>query len=207
METCSVPECDEPVKGHGWCNKHYLRFRRTGNPLGMRPIGRPRVDRSELPRGWVQDQTGQWWYYDAKQRYAGEERVCQTCGKTFPFKVAMARFQPGHFCSRVCANKADRPSRRVARSGSRYRYINDQGYVVLYEPHSEGNRKRILEHRKVMSEQLGRPLERHETVHHKNGDKTDNRPENLELRVGNHGRGATHAHCPTCTCFEDGVRV
>jgi hypothetical protein len=45
-------------------------------------------------------------------------------------------------------------------------------------------RGRILEHRYIMEQMIGRPLEPHEHVHHKNHDVTDNRPENL-------------AHCPT----------
>jgi hypothetical protein len=43
--------------------------------------------------------------------------------------------------------------------------------------------RNFLEHREVMSFVLGRPLERHEEVHHRNGDRLDNRPENLELWV------------------------
>lgn len=63
-------------------------------------------------------------------------------------------------------------------------YVNKYGYRVI-----SVSGKPQLEHRVVMEKVLGRVLLREETIHHKDGDRLNNVPENLELHLGNHGPG------------------
>lgn len=63
------------------------------------------------------------------------------------------------------------------------KYTTSQGYVVVYDPAHPNARSNgsLYEHVRVLSDHIGRPLADHENVHHKNGQRNDNRIENLEL--------------------------
>lgn len=93
----------------------------------------------------------------------------------------------GHYLRK----KQGRPVNTPLRGYGVHRRKTKDGYVQLWSANLPGRDGRgyIYEHRHVMSEMIGRPLKPGETVHHRNGKRDDNRPENLELWVSSHPGG------------------
>jgi len=107
----------------------------------------------------------------AKTERASLEFTCQHCGKTYSRPPSKQR-EGINYCSRRCATRGMGDKKRG--NGA----INQDGYrrVQYYG-------KPMLEHRYLMEKHLGRELKEWETLHHINGERSDNRLENWEVWV------------------------
>lgn len=108
---------------------------------------------------------------------------CESCGKPFPvYKLGVKT------CSRKCGGeKLSRTQAGEANpSWKGGRISGGNGYIKVKTPgHPDADiNGYVMEHRLVMAGVIGRPLMSNESVHHKNGCRSDNRPENLELWSG-----------------------
>jgi hypothetical protein len=192
--TCRLEGCSGEHCAKGWCKAHYEQYKRgkapsldrseytaergvcaatdCENTFPQRSIGSPRLycsrqcrDRAEKQKlranGWVAPHKRDGW------------PPCSIEGCDKP-KMAKG-LCPMHY-ERVKKHGTPGPAASKKRPGE-WR-TNKQGYV-----HRWLNGEHQLQHRFVMEQQLGRPLAPEENVHHRNGQRNDNSPENLELWV------------------------
>ncbi len=100
------------------------------------------------------------------------DKTCDECGRVFrPIRSS------SHYCSRECAWKNN--GRRIRNAESWW--TDSSGYVVgrIWLP--DGSRIHVRQHRFIAQGILGRPLKNWEDVHHKDGNKSNNDPINLEI--------------------------
>lgn len=118
----------------------------------------------------------------------GIVKPCEACGA--PMYIVPST-GTRRFCDRKCYE-----ANRIKRSGTGRQHngrevIRDHdGYLRIWEPsHPSASQGRVLEHRWVVEQSIGRLLGTAEHVHHVNGIKDDNREENLAvLAHGEHSR-------------------
>lgn len=142
----------------------------------------------DVPVDWIDCGDGLWRkpieyrqrdkiYKSTKKYY---ERRCLNCGEIF---LADSLNKTARFCGLSCGVSGKfHPRWR----GGKQKY---GGYIYIWQPgHPNANgRGYVAEHTLVITEHLGRPLKPNEQVHHINGDKEDNKLENLiALTINKH---------------------
>lgn len=80
------------------------------------------------------------------------------------------------------------------------KYVNGEGYHFIWMPDHPNalGKKYVAAHIYAMAEHLGRPIDtKTESVHHIDGDKSNNDISNLQLRTRYHGKGQKRV-CGDC---------
>lgn len=126
------------------------------------------------------------YYCQPGRQKTGKMVNCKQCGKEFYVQNYQFETEEGQFCSYPCKYNWFRGRHRDIPIGKRVAK-HTRGYWIVWVgyDHPGHSRGRMLEHRFVMEQNIGRHLEANEVVHHINGKLDDNRIENLELMTHN----------------------
>lgn len=112
-------------------------------------------------------------------------RICLICGKLFYVKPSIVKKGYGKYCSIKCvclSNLGKKHPKRKYPNWPIGRYIN-KGYIIISNKHNK-----ILEHRLIWEKYFGK-LKEGMIIHYLNGNRSDNRIENLMAMKRNEHSG------------------
>lgn len=127
--------------------------------------------------------------------------TCENCGKKYTY----SRHGAKRFCSLPCFYEHKAPVGSVIKDTGGYTITKVPPRTLgIKTKRGTSSNNWMWTHRYVMQQKLGRALRKTERVHHINGKRDDNRPENLELWKRSHPAGVRAAdyHCAGCRCFD-----
>lgn len=162
---CTIPECPNVSATRGWCARHYKGWQQFGDPLLAVPLKRFRRADAGVAR----------WAHLEDAEIDKSRNGCSVVGcEKLPKKTD--HMCPMHRQRHYTYGRVGPALRYTATSDADGWHVDKNGYRARWE-----GSKKIYEHREIMASLIGRALLGWENVHHKNGLRADNRPDNLEL--------------------------
>ncbi len=116
-----------------------------------------------------------------KDRNRRITKICEICGNSFEARVY--RIKEPRRVQRVCSYQCQHKLQSLWMTANfrKGKVIRGNGYLGIYLPsHPRATQGYVLEHILVWEKAHNQPIPKGWIIHHKNHDKKDNRPENLE---------------------------